>query len=372
MLKRLEVENFRGFRNRIAFDLTAGRYDFRPEVVTGGLVKNAIVYGPNGIGKSALGLAVFDLIHHLTDKRPFEPKQVIPYVNMGSGHPVANFRYVFAFDIGEVVYEYGKVDPVSLAWERLSVDGECLLEYDFQPGGVRFVKDGLVGPLNVSLPDNRLSIVKYVFRNTPTNTVPAITRLVAFCEHMLWYRSLSDGNQFAGYHSAPMMLCEMLTRSSTPDRLSAFLSEFGQDYRLGIEKINGESVLFSYYANGQKAPFETVASTGTKTLYLFYCWSVTAFSDVSFLFIDEFDAFLHYEASAALVGKLNGSHSFQTVLTTHNTSLLSSDLTRPDCSFLMSKDGDASVQVSCLCDLTDREIRKVHNLEKMYRAGAFS
>lgn len=168
-----------------------------------------------------------------------------------------------------------------------------------------------------------------------------------------------------------MKLCEMLVRSSTPEGLSAFLSEFGQHYTLGMEKINGENVLFAYYANGQKAPFEAVASTGTMALYLFYCWSVMAFSDVSFLFIDEFDAFLHYEASVALMKRLNEAYAFQTVLATHNTSLLSNRLTRPDCSFLMAKDGTGGVQVACLSDLTDREIRQIHNLEKMFRAGAF-
>jgi AAA15 family ATPase/GTPase len=50
MLKRFEVENFRGFQNRLAFDFKAGRYDFNPNAEYNGFVKNAIVYGTNGIG----------------------------------------------------------------------------------------------------------------------------------------------------------------------------------------------------------------------------------------------------------------------------------------------------------------------------------
>ena len=76
-----------------------------------------------------------------------------------------------------------------------------------------------------------------------------------------------------------------------------FLSGFGLSYRLGFEQINNQDVLFAYFEGGQKAPFESIASTGTSALYLFYCWSVSAFCNVSFLFIDEFDAFLHYEAA---------------------------------------------------------------------------
>ena len=96
---------------------------------------------------------------------------------------------------------------------------------------------------------------------------------------------------------------------------------------------------------------------------------------MSLLFIDEFDAFLHYEASDALVKLLNNQPHFQTILTTHNTSLLSNQLSRPDCSFIMSRRNDKkgeSIKIANLSNLTEREIRKVHNLEKMYRAGAFA
>lgn len=191
MLKRLEIENFRGFQNRVAFDLTAGRYDFCPELVRDGFVKNAIVYGPNGIGKNALGLAIFDLVLHLTDKKPFEPKQVLPYVNLESGQLVASFKYVFAFAAGEVVYEYAKFDPVSLAWERLSVNDECLLEYDFRQGGTHFIKEGWAGSLNVSLPDNgfRLSNTCFAIRRPiPSLPLRSLSRSARRCSGTVVFR----------------------------------------------------------------------------------------------------------------------------------------------------------------------------------------
>ena len=93
----------------------------------------------------------------------------------------------------------------------------------------------------------------------------------------------------------------------------------------------------------------------------------------SVVFIDEFDAFLHFGAAETVVKMLNEQTHFQTILTTHNTSLLSNELSRPDCSFIMhrSVENDETIQISSLSNLTEREIRKVHNLEKMYRSGAF-
>ena len=106
MLKSFEVENFRGFQNRLKFDFKAGKYDFNSEMESDGVVKNAIVYGPNGIGKSALGLALFDIILHLTDKRHFEPQRLLPYRNLNRANDLTSFKYVFTFDGDEVIYEY--------------------------------------------------------------------------------------------------------------------------------------------------------------------------------------------------------------------------------------------------------------------------
>ncbi len=93
--------------------------------------------------------------------------------------------------------------------------------------------------------------------------------------------------------------------------------------------------------------------------------------------IDEFDAFLHYESAAAIVRTLNRSKTLQTVLTTHNTSLMNNALTRPDCCYVMSYEAGAAggpgtpIRIKSLAEATPREVRQVHNLEKMYRNGVF-
>jgi AAA15 family ATPase/GTPase len=84
-----------------------------------------------------------------------------------------------------------------------------------------------------------------------------------------------------------------------------------------------------------------------------------------FIFIDEFDAFYHNSLSESIVKQLL-KNDIQILMTTHNSSLLSNDILRPDCYFLMYKDHVKSVAMS-----TDKDLRKGHNIEKMYRAGAF-
>lgn len=366
MLKYFEVDNFRGFDEPVGMDFHAGSYAFNSDIVCGDYVKNAIIYGRNGIGKSALGIAMFDVVAHLTDYETIHGRYLRPYCNLNTGRDVASFKFVFDFEGDEVEYTYAKRGPDDLAWEKLYVSGRCLIKYDYAEGGVRYVDEKAVGQLQIDLPDNRLSVLKYIYRNLPTNTVPAVTRLVDFCKGMLWYRSLSDGNDYAGFQTGSGKLDETIFKSGRLMEFEAFLKENGVDYNLSFEEREGLHVLMVEFASGRKVPFDAVASTGTKALRLFFYWRVSAFDRVTFLFIDEFDAFLHFESAADVVRVLNAIPSCQTVVTSHNTYLMQNDLTRPDCCYVMTKN-----KVVPLCKATMRILREGHNLGKMYVNGAF-
>ena len=51
---------------------------------------------------------------------------------------------------------------------------------------------------------------------------------------------------------------------------------------------------------------------------------------------------------------------------THNTGLVSNDFLRPDCCFIMDEG-----ELKSFASLTDKDIRRGHNLEKMLRKGEF-
>lgn len=369
MLRRFEVENYRCFSEKLVFDLTSRDYSFNQNLVYNGIVNKAIIYGKNGIGKSALGFALFDIISHLTDNNCLQKKN---YRNLEHlGQPVV-FRYFFKFGNDDIVYEYIKLDQYDLRKETLTLNGKELVRFDYfsQSETERFVDSTLKGSLNIDLPDNKLSVLKYIYRNTPTNSSPPITKLIHFCENMLWYRCLSEGNSHMGFTTRIFELTEMIRENNKLEEFQYFLKQNGLDYQLGFEKENDGYILYAYYRNGEcteKAPFLSLASTGTQALLLYFAWNVAAFPKISFLFIDAFDAFFHYESAELIVQLLNEQSGFQSVLTTHNTYLMQNRLTRPDCCFLMTKN-----KITNLYDSTDREIREAHNLEKMYINGAFT
>ena len=367
MLKKFEVENFKGFKDRLVFDLQAREYEFNKNLVVNGIVNKGIIYGKNGIGKSNLGIALFDIILHLTDKERFPLQYLSNYLSLDSEKKFAAFKYIFTFEDDEVIYEYKKQNAFYLIEESLTINNKHVLYYNYFDKKENFVDKNLIGNLQIELLDNKLSVIKYIYRNTPTNQKSPLHKMMVFVENMLWYRGLSDGNAYCGFSNGGTLLVEALYNSGKKREFQQFLSENNLHYELEWRTNNGLHELLAKFPTGKTAPFISIASTGTMSLFLYFFWSITAFEKISFLFIDEFDAFFHYESAENIVLRLNENKNFQTLLTSHNTYLMQNKLTRPDCCYIMTQN-----KITSLFNSTSKEIREAHNLEKMYINGAFN
>lgn len=366
MLERFEVTNYKGFKEPLIFDLKARDYNFNKELVKDGIVNKAIIYGKNGIGKSNLGTAIFDLVLHLTDKKKLPDRYLQNYINLDSNAKYAYFKYSFTFDYNKVVYEYKKSGPYDLLEEKLTINGKMVVFYNYFNKENNYVDVNLVGSLNIELVDNKLSVLKYIYRNLPTNPNSLLYKMMYFADNMLWYRGLSEGNEYCGFTNGSDFLIDGLYKSGKRNEFQKFLADNEIYYDLDWKNINGVHELMVKFPSGKETPFKTIASTGTNSLLLFFYWSIS-FNKISFLFIDEFDAFFHFESAQSIISILNMNRSFQTLVTSHNTYLMQNKLTRPDCCFLMTAN-----KIKNLYDSTDKEIREAHNLEKMYINGVFT
>ena len=367
MLKRFEVENFRGFSGKWVLNLEAAQYGFNQSVVYNGLVKNALIYGNNGTGKTTLGVAMFDVVSHLTDNHAMSPSMLMPFCNLQSGASEAEFTFVFKRGEGELVYSYAKGSSRNLLREILKVDGKVIVNWDYTPSGVRYVERTLIGNLRIDLSDDRLSIIKYIARNTPEGTVPGISELIDFVTHMLWFRNL-DTRNYAGMQPGESNIIETLHGHDALPMLEKFLKEqHGIEYKLIFRDNNGQVYIAVIFDNGKEVDLAQIASSGTQSLILYFAWRITAFEAASLVFIDEFDAFLHFSSSLAVIQDLKSHTNFQTIVTTHNVALLSNETTRPDCCFVIGKK-----KIASFAENSDRVIREAHNLEKMYVNGLFA
>ena len=366
MLTRFAVKNYRGFKNRIEWDLShPSNYTFNNDAVRNGIVKNGIIYGPNGAGKSNFGLAIFDIANHLSHKWK-KPDYYLNYACASCHNEPVDFDYTFSFDGHVVVYSYSKIaselkgDIIS---EKLIVDKKEILVKDKDELAIS-EEFGLTAVAIQNLKDsaNNISIVNYLLSSVPLPKDHALLQLRDFVENMLFFRSL-DYREFIGLKEGGSNVEEYIVKNHLADDFAAYLKEVsGQEYEFA-PNTQGDNTLFCVM-NGVRIPFQWVASTGTRNLELQYYW-LKEMDNASFVFIDEFDAFYHHELSYKICKQLFEGNN-QVFVTTHDTFLLSNDLLRPDCFFILRNN-----EIKAICDLTDKELRFAHNLEKLYRGGTF-
>ena len=88
---------------------------------------------------------------------------------------------------------------------------------------------------------------------------------------------------------------------------------------------------------------------------------------MSFIFIDEFDAFYHFDLSKRVIELFKNIDNIQAIFTSHNTYIANNDILRPDCYFTI-----ANGEIKSFIERTKRELREGHNLEKLLRSGEFN
>ena len=367
MLKKFSVENFKGFKEKITLDIgSPNNYNFNAELIEKGCVTKGIIYGINSCGKSNLGLAIFDLITHLTEKEKLLRSYDF-YLNMSGRKSFAEFEYTFVFDNHEVIYHYCKMDVNTLKMESLSIDGKEVIYYDFLSRDGFTLLEGS-DTLNASIKnESPISRVKYVNNNsilTDTEENQVFKKFINFVDHMLLFYSL-DSRGYEGFMNGSESIAEGIVNSGKVKDFENFLRENGIEYNLYDCEVDGKKAIYCHFDN-KDADFFKIASTGTRSLALFYYWYIRM-EQASFVFIDEFDAFYHFELSESVQKRLGKISGVQIFTTTHNTDLMSNDLLRPDCYFLL-KDN----KIKAISDLTEKELRQAHNLQKMYKAGAFN
>ncbi len=367
MLAKFSVSNFKGFKDEITFSLQdINGYSFNAECIKNGLVNNALIYGYNASGKSNLGLAIFDIISHLTDKQKGVEHYAF-YLNAESSSNFASFSYEFKFDGHKVVYSYEKSDYQTLLKESFWIDDELVAQLDRREDKDAIIKLPGTENLKRTLTTPNLSLLKYIRHNTELSSSTlndCFKQFFDFVEHMLFFRSLQD-NTYLGLEIGRRVLISDIIEKNQVAEFQSFLNEAGLNYKLIVVKESEEETIAIDFGDKTIA-LNLIASSGTRSLILFYFWfQRLKEAQVSFLYIDEFDAFYHHELSAFILKKLKDA-SLQFVLTTHNTTIMTNDLLRPDCYFLL-KDG----KIQSLSRSTNKELREAHNIEKMYKAGTF-
>lgn len=363
MLVKFAVTNYRGFRDRIEWNLSkAGNYEFNTYAVKAGIVKNGIIYGPNGSGKTNFGLAVFDIENHLSQKWK-KSDYYRNFIYAGKPEGTVDFEYTFLFDQQKVEYTYSKNSKGGLMREALRVDDVSVFNKEKDSltidTGLFPMDEGT--RMNLQNNDNRVSIANFLLSSYPLEKEHYLMKLQRFVGSMLWFRNL-DVREFIGLESGVVELDDYIISHNLVSDFSDFLHLVsGQSFRLVPDETNKQLM---YRIDGALIPFYSTASTGTRSLQLLYFW-LKRMNEASLVFIDEFDAFYHFRLAYEVCRELF-MLDCQVYTTSHNTYLMTNELLRPDCNFILNEN-----KIKPLNECTEKELRFGHNIEKLFRGNAF-
>jgi len=376
MLHRFEVENYKNFNNRIVVDFSkVGGYQFNQECVSGEVLGKMLVYGRNATGKTNLGRALLDIAIGVGGRIRLSRGM---FLNADAKRECADFKYVFQFDESELVYSYSKVSEHEMLQEELVVNGQRAFYYDFRTKQGQFDNLALLGADTVvveryldamnndeeesNVLRHSLPFLRWLINNTALQEGAVLLKLFHYVKRM---SSLTVGTSMYGGRSNYQQALDIMYEDGLSD-FEEFLNAMGVECKLDILPLpNGEKEL--YFVHETPVSFLESASSGTMVLLNLYIQLMMK-KDASFLYFDEFDAFYHYEMSETVVKFFKKKYpNCQVIMTTHNTNLMTNRLMRPDCLFILSRDG----RLTALCDATSRELREGHNLEKLYISGEF-
>lgn len=369
MLTRFSVKNYRTFKDELILDFTNTRdYQFNTDCILNGCVGKMIIYGRNGTGKTNLGRALEDIWRTLF----FPGRNSIDssFLNADSSETEADFSYTFSFDGDTVEYRYRKAQDQALTYETLRINGKTIFIFDHIKN--RLIENELsslgldtlkVDNFSSFGEDGELagSFLSWVRMNSLIQSRSPLGKLFPFVKEMDVRVSLTERTRKS--------YLPFLSKENRLKKMESFFNALGVPCSLEMRNMSDGTPQLYYKYDNRLVPFEKAASSGARELYKLYT-EIFLFEKTapSFLFLDEFDAYYHYEMSEKLVKYLieNYPHT-QIVLTSHNTNLISNSLLRPDCYMILSQDG----RLTPLCDATNRELREGHNLEKMYISGEF-
>lgn len=377
MLTRFEVENFKNFKKRLVLDFeNSGGYHFNADSIYNNVISKLLIYGKNATGKTNLGKALMDI-----SSIPYFYFSDVNYINADNINEPAKFKYCFKFDNTQVEYSYEKNSKAIFLKEELTIGNDRIFYIDYNDVENSITDLPIIDIKTLDInrffdtinnstgnEDNRYrrpSFLRWTYANSTWDDNSIMNALMNYIDNM---SMVTVGNllRSTGPRNFQLKMFSEFEEEWVAD-LQNFFNQMGVECELILKSLpEGEKQL--YFNHDTPIPFFENASSGTLALFNLYRRVVIPAKESSLLFLDEYDAFYHYELSRNVFKYLyNNYPKTQIIFTTHNIHLMSNKLSRPDCLFVLSLDG----RITSLNNATERELRQGHNIEKLYISGEF-
>src|SRR5690554_1779524 len=260
MLAKFKVKNFKNFKESFTLDLTQTKqYEFSKDCIKNDIVKTGLIYGPNSIGKSNLGRAIFDIVLSLTDREK-RPDLYVSYQNVLGINSAVEFEYEFRFEKDVIVYRYAKKNSEDFVFEKLIINGQDMVSRLPNENSFTTNLDGTESLRNDAL-NSKISVLKYIRANTmlsDTKNNNLFLKMLHFVDNMLQFWCLQE-RSYQGYRMGSALIDdEIIKQGHLPD-LEKFLNDCDVHCHLVSVQIQNRMRLFFDF-NGNVLDFWINAS----------------------------------------------------------------------------------------------------------------
>ena len=376
MLKKVEIKNFKSFKNQTEIDLSKTNYNFLSQNVNkDGILKGCIFVGPNASGKSSVVLSIKLLLDFLFKDRNIKLGVLKSLLSEDESF---SLTYSFVIDSQEVTYGFSINPDKPFIEESLFVDDKMMMQR-MGTSAKSFIVNEQGVSYDESDVDKETLFLRTLFFNTKFTSNKTLKDWMEFLQNSVYINAFERNIVYYGKDYKDLELSSYL-KGNGLSKINDFFKEFNfeQDIEYtnqgagNVSALAGEesekNIFFKRKGVESLIPF-TEESLGNQNLLRMLPTFLHVINKGGMLLIDEFSSGFHNCLEALLVRYFfEKAKDSQMIFVSHSTNLLSNSLLRPDQEYAVEFNGKEG---SSVIRFSKEKPRLAQNIEKMYVSGVF-
>lgn len=374
MLKKITLDNFRSFKNRVTVELTKTSYNMLSHnAADNGVLKGCIFVGANGSGKSTIIRGIKLLLDLLFS-------EIIPDVGsfLCAFGECRQYSVEYEFIIENEVIRYSfEVDTEKeLISEKLYLDDKMLLDrmgisaksYIADPNGADYRSEVSKDTL----------FLRTLYFNTKFASDPVLSAWIDFLKGSA-YINMHE-RQIVHYGKTDVSVARYFDNGFR-ETVNKFFDDHGFEQSIVINRDTQDGTPFStgdtdienmilvkHKGINLPIPFAQ-ESVGNQNLLRILPAFLTVIHNGGMLLIDDFSGAFHNDLESLLVRYfMEKSNHSQLLFVSHSTNLLSNSILCPDQEYSVEFRNEEGSSVK---RFSSEQPRSAQNIEKMYLSGVF-
>ena len=365
MLIKMEIENFKSFKNKTVLDfINNNNYELlQNRNVTNKILKGSIFVGGNATGKTNIISAIKILLDLLFSDTKINLSN---YKCMFSEEDIIKLNYTFNVENNKIEYkiEYDVIQEILV--EKLTLNKSIILGRVGESGRVEILQQK-----NFSNLEKDSLLLRSSYNNKLFNDNLILKKWFDYLKNSIY---LDTASSKSINNKSKSILSDYLNENGVSE-----INEFftNHNFNWEIQYINNdkmqnqdiEKYIYLKRDGINKLLPLSMESLGNKNLLTILPSFFNVIKNGGMLIIDEFSNSFHNELEELLVKVfMKNSKKSQLFLVSHSTNLLSNTIFRPDQEYSIDFDGEEG---SIVNRFSDSKPRETQSIEKMYNSGCF-